>query len=108
MSKPMRVLIVRPGATLPVTRIIDGTLESMQELVGGYIESVVLLPGKLVLICNEEGRLISLPYNRRMCGHDIYGTFFLCRPDEDELVGLTRNDVVLLTYGLDWTKEVAA
>ena len=108
MAKQMRVLVVRPGATMPVTKVIDGTLESMQKLVEGYIQCVVLLPGRLVLICNEEGILRSLPYNRRVCGHDIYGTFFLCKPSDDRLVGLSRDDVILLTEGLDWTGEITA
>jgi uncharacterized protein DUF3846 len=43
------------------------TLEELQALVGGYIESVPHLPGGLSreadMICNEEGKLIGLRFN---------------------------------------------
>jgi hypothetical protein len=38
------------------------TLKEMQEVVGGYIE-FLYLKNNLVMIVNEEGKMIGLPYN---------------------------------------------
>ena len=40
------------------------TLQEMQGYVGGDIE-MVSLPGGRTLVCNEEGKLKSLPYNEQ-------------------------------------------
>jgi hypothetical protein len=38
------------------------TLEELQHVVGGYIEAVYLRDGWIMMI-NEEGKLLGLPYN---------------------------------------------
>ena len=40
------------------------TLEEMQKCVGGYIELIYLNDG-MVLVVNEEGLILNLPYNER-------------------------------------------
>lgn len=40
-------------------------LTFLQDLVGGYIEAVVVPEGGYDLIINEEGKLEGLPYNAR-------------------------------------------
>ncbi len=57
----MIVLKKEPGKD-PVLTDIDNTLEAFQKNVGGYIETVTLTE-ELVIVCNEEGRIQSLPYN---------------------------------------------
>lgn len=42
--------------------IIPNELGVMQQLVGGYIETVTIAEDAVV-ICNEEGKLLDLPYN---------------------------------------------
>jgi len=44
---------------------VDGkqfTLKELQKFVGGYIE-VIFLPKKMILVCNENGKLENLPMN---------------------------------------------
>ena len=41
---------------------ISNTLENLQRTVGGYIETVTL-PGGVVIICDEEGRIKGKPFN---------------------------------------------
>ena len=56
---------------------IDNTLESFQKNVGGYIETVTLTE-ELVIVCNEEGRIQSLPYNCTLLrAVDFYGTILV-------------------------------
>lgn len=88
----MKILLIRPGEK-PVLSEIDGTLESMQKIVRGYIEILYPFDDPIALVCNEEGKLLGLPLNRSLrdsCGQiydAIAGTFFLCGapPDSDHL-----------------------
>lgn len=90
------VVIVRQGER-PVVGQIAGTLESMQAIVGGYIE-VVRRPelGGLDLVCNEEGMLDDLAPNG--CG--ILGPYFFSKGNaEGDFVSLSEVDVkVVLAY----------
>lgn len=51
---------------------IDNTLEALQGIVGGYIETLTLREG-LVLIVNEEGVLHELEPNMYVRGHWLRG-----------------------------------
>ena len=84
----MRVLLVEPGKR-PVLKEIDGSLKSMQEIVGGTIQAIYPFDEPVVLICNDEGKLLGLPLNRALRDEEgriydvIAGTFFLCGAPED-------------------------
>ena len=92
----MRIVIVEPEKRAYVQEI-DHRLESMQKVVGGYIQIVYPFPEPIALVCNEEGKLLGLPLNRGLRDEDgelydiISGTFFLCGApvDSDELASLT-------------------
>lgn len=62
------------------------TLEELQEIVGGYIEQLMLPTGRS-LIVNEDGRLYHLPVNMQathLYGYEILvGDVLMC--DEDEI-----------------------
>lgn len=88
----MRVLYFKPGVIRPMIYRIDGDLASMQQTVGGYIETVPLGDG-LVLVCDEEARLKGSPPNRVIDGIVICGAFFICRQGRDgDLTDLTLTD----------------
>ena len=67
------VLIVEPGKEPYVKEIASG-LESLQHEVGGYIEAIYPYEDPAALVCNEEGKLESLPLNRALRDEngDIY------------------------------------
>jgi len=96
----MKILVVSPGECLKVQEI-EGTLESMQKVVGGYIEAIYPFDEPVALICNEEGKLEGLPGNRILMDAEgnlldvICGTFFLCAapPDEENFVGLNDEQI---------------
>ena len=67
-SSEIRVLRVRPGQA-PEQIQIPNTLSAFQQEVGGWIETVSLGDGA-ILICNEEGKLTGMDGNRRL-GNDI-------------------------------------
>ena len=66
---------------------IENTLEAFQEAVGGYIETLTLVPEKVVMIVNEEGRLRGLPWNLAasiVAGFGIVGTALVVGVDGEE------------------------
>lgn len=71
----IRVLIKEPGKD-PELKNIENSLESLQEAVGGYIETVTLTTD-LAIVCNEEGRLLGLPYCCKICSVDFVGTIVM-------------------------------
>lgn len=89
----IRVLFI-PCGKKPEIREIDGSLKSMQELVGGLIEDVCWGDEKMALICNDEGLLLGLPPNRSIRWEEtggcaiIHGDFFLCGVDGENYTSL--------------------
>ena len=81
-------------------RDIDGSLKSMQEIVGGLIQPIYL-DDSVALICNDEGKLMNLPANRGLRDKDrqiydiVFGTFFLCGTpaDSDHFTSLTPEQI---------------
>ena len=87
----MNVLVVGPEK-VPCEAEIDGSLESMQKLVGGTIEAVYPFEDHVALVCNDEGKLNGLPLNRKLEDYDIIaGTFFICGLGEDDFTSLPPN-----------------
>lgn len=79
----MRILVIKPGQR-PEVREIDGTLESMQGIVGGLIQAIYPYEQPVALVANDEGKMLGLSPNRGLRDEDgelydiICGTFFLC------------------------------
>ena len=63
MSK-IKAIIKRPDEEFGHMTNISCTLENLQKIVGGHIETVYL--GGLILIVNEEGKLLGLEPNFRL------------------------------------------
>lgn len=102
----IRVVIVEAGK-LPITQYIGNDLKSMQEVVGGYIEEVMLDDGT-VLICNEEGKLRGLKPNRRVGNDIIVGTFFIAGDDgSEDLVSLTDEQIKQYTECFQEIEEIS-
>ena len=90
----MRILVVEP-CKQPEEHEIYGSLESMQQIVGGLIQAIFPFDDTVALICNDEGKLLGLPWNR-VVGYDIIaGPFFLCDapPDSENFESLTDMQV---------------
>ena len=84
MQRKIRVLVVEPNE-LPKEEMIDNTLKAKQDLVGGDIEYVSrdYYPD-VIFICNEEGKLRGLPFNRDI-GQDIIAGPFIIVGDDPEI-----------------------
>lgn len=104
-DKPIEVLLYpATGDKKPERRTLEpvptfGLLKAMQDLVDGFIE-VIPHPGNkdLLIVCDEEGKMKDKPYNRPVLvdGHVrdfIFGDFFVCRQDGEDMVSLTEEDI---------------
>lgn len=94
----MRVIYKAPGCR-PEPWDIPNTLEELQATVGGYIETVTLAKDAAI-ICNEEGRLLGLPYNCRFWGVDFVGPILVVGVDGDEFTDLDPTAMGMLLHGL--------
>lgn len=96
----MKVLVVEVGRQ-PMVKEIDGSLRSMQEIVGGYIQPVYPWREEVALVCNEEGKINGLPLNRPLLDDRgqlvdiIAGTFFICSApiDSESFQSLTDEQI---------------
>lgn len=85
MDGKIRVIIKRPDERYGHVTNISNTLKNLQRTVEGYIETVTL--GDIVIICNEEGRLLGLePHVFRYRGETFVfcGTIIFAGVDGDE------------------------
>ena len=92
----MKIIVCKPGR-LPEQRVVreEMTLRMMQQIVEGHIQVVRAdgLPKGVVIVCNDDGKLLGLPANRwvTLGGVEdlLAGTFFVCKTEGEELVPLT-------------------
>lgn len=68
-EEKIRVLALLPTEYAKMVTI-DNTLEAMQQFVGGLIECLPMddPEADIVLVCNDEGKLLQLPPNRWLWG----------------------------------------
>lgn len=99
----MRILLIEPEKR-PVVREIDGSLKSMQEAVGGYIQAIYPFDDPVALVCGDEAKLQGLPLNRALyeqgsrVPYDIIaGTFFVCGVGDENFTSLTDEQIQTYT-----------
>lgn len=87
--KERQILIIKkkPGKAPEIEQFFENSLESFQKAVGGYIETVTFASNACV-ICNEEGRLMDLPYNCNFYGVDFVGTILIVGVKGEEFASL--------------------
>lgn len=80
-----------PGKGWKVAEI-ENTLEALQQGVGGKLEAVTLASDACIL-CNEEGRLLGMPYNITICGVSFVGPLLIVGIAGEDFAGLTEQKV---------------
>ena len=90
-------VIIKESGKKPKRKTVKNTLRAFQQTVNGPIETVTLAEG-IVLVVNENGIPLGLPYNCNMFGHTIYGTLML--------VGTEGEDFASLPYEIELDEEV--
>lgn len=87
-------VIYCPADGSPQIRMIEHSLETLQKLVGGYIETIRVAPG-VVAIVNESGLLMDLPENTTLKGLSFVGNVILAGhdPGADDFRSLKTTDL---------------
>lgn len=102
----MKVIVVEPFKAA-YTKDIEGTLESMQAVVDGYIEAIYPFDDKVAIVCDEEAKLTGKRANRALLDERgrlqdiICGTFFIAGIGEE---GFTDVPEALVDKYLDMYK----
>lgn len=67
----------------------------MQKTVGGSIQAIYPFEDMVAVVCNDEGILLGMPFNRSMEGGygGVFGTFFVCGLGEDDFCSLSPEQV---------------
>lgn len=96
--------------TPPTVQEIDGSLESMQKIVGGDIEAAYPFDDPVALICNSEGKCLNLPMNRALTDDHgvpydfVCGTFFMAGVGREDFISLTEQQIE--KYQKKYTNEM--
>ena len=103
--KRIKGLLVEPYE-LPKEIELDNSLEAKQKIVEGYIECVYLPnDDSVVLICNEEGKINGMKFNRDI-GHDIIaGPFLILGDDHRNGDFKSLTDEQILKYKMRFDKN---
>ena len=93
-EETIRVVLLEPGKLARVADI-DSSLEGMQKTVNGWIEATYPFEEEVCIICNEEGKLNSMPLNRAIrCEGQITdiiaGPCFICSCDKANFGSLSE------------------
>lgn len=89
----MKAIRKKPGCAPEIIEV-ENTLKALQAEVGGYIETVTIA-SDAVVICNEEGRILGLPDNCRVCGVDFVGTILVVGRNKDEFCDVPEADFLM-------------
>lgn len=82
---------------------IPNTLEALQKEVGGYIETLTLAPG-VVMIVDEEGRFKDKHYNRKashLSGVGIVGDALIVGVEGEEFADVPEYIISMLAHIFD-------
>ena len=94
----MKVLKVEPYQ-LPEVKEIDSGLSSLQHEVEGWIEATYPFEDPVAIICNEEGKLNGMEYNRAIRDENgevreiIAGPFLIVGLGEEDFTSLSEDMV---------------
>lgn len=90
----LTVLLVEPMKP-PIVVEMASDLDSLQKAVGGYIETVHFFDDPIEIICNEEGKIHSLPLNRAIYDEQgemkeiLVGSFLIVGDGEEDFESLS-------------------
>ena len=96
----IRAMVKEPGKPAEVKHIED-TLESYQQIVGGYIETVRMGAG-ILMVCNEEGKMMGLEANMFWHGDIIVGTIIFVKDDGEKFGSLDKKQIEKLKMLTDF------
>ena len=92
----MNALLVEPNAIARKVQI-GNELKDLQNAVGGLIQAIYPFDDPVAIICNDEGKLLNMPFNRALYTEDgeiydiIAGSFLITGLTEDNFGSLSED-----------------
>ena len=84
----IKAIVKRPDEEYGHMTNVSNTLENLQRIVEGHIETLTLRQDPesepIVIICNEDMVFSNLHYNCTIGGHQLFGEIVVCGVDGDE------------------------
>ena len=90
----MRAIYKKPGKAAEIIHIED-TVEALQGAVGGYYE-VLHLRDDAAIVCNEEGKLMGMPFNFGFRGDAIVGPALFLGVDGESFSDIPKDVEMML------------
>ena len=87
----IRILFKEVGNP-PEERVIENTLEALQELVRGHIEVVHF--GDLLMVVNEDGKFLEMEPHIAFPADVVVGNVVVLGEDGEEFRGLTQAEII--------------
>lgn len=97
-AEKITVLLLEPEQEAKVIEI-ENSLAAMQKTVEGNIEVIYPFNDDVCMVCNEEGKLLSLPLNRALYDEGnkiceiIAGTSFICGTGDENFISLSEQQI---------------
>lgn len=94
----MRIVVKKVGQIGEIMEV-ENTLDTFQEIVGGYIETYPIMTDTLI-VCNEEGKLMGLEPNViiQVGQHKevVNGNFAIVKQGEEDFESLDDKQIEIL------------
>ena len=90
------IVVIKEPAEKPYLEEIENKLSELQRIVGGYIEIVQLAP-KIVVICDDEGKLKGYAPNLEYGLDTLVGTVIFAGVEGEELKSLNDEQIGIIT-----------
>lgn len=92
----IRVLICKPGE-IPEAEDIEENVNAIKNIVGGWFEAFKIGSHQILYCADRPG---DIPFNRKVRGRIIFGTFLISKLDGSNEVSLSDEEIVSLTAEL--------
>ena len=88
------VVIKKEVGKVPELVKVENSLEALQQIVGGYIETLTFSTDA-VLVFDEEGKIKNRPANVKLFGEELVGTILVVGVKDDEFISLKDPDKMM-------------
>lgn len=93
------LVVYQPADSKHDVKVIDNNLETLQDIVNGYIE-VVNIGNGILLVCNEEGKIHQLKPNLVVGNDTIVGDVVFVADAGDDFGSLSAEQIIYINHFL--------
>jgi hypothetical protein len=91
----IKIVMFKVGKDPEVSEM-KNTVKGMQKAIGGYVQVLNVGAGSMVILCDEEGLMKNLRYNR-----GLLGDWLIVGSREEEFISLTEEQIEWIKNNID-------